>query len=1148
MTDKKLDTGTGGFTLGNNRTPDTKVYTYDVGIERDVVDDGNWSGLNPGVDKLPRDLSAATKKTLAQYLSDTTLGITDSVPTQAVGAGNRYNVPPPIGIDVKTTTDQGTPAGPQYFNYENSFEPLLGHGGELPTQQSQNSRPSLPRPQWFTEKRISRGMIRNKVTNADSGVPDQIDGNDLLRVPVKATTSDVTAAGIIVNNLSEAFTKIDDDHPVAAYSTSLIKNRWTSNNRFSPLDRGGRPTRDDMQYRPLAAIKYKSGVSYTPEQYIQGSEVTTITQEQLAGVGNTLLARASTELTATDSDFDPANAGFQTAASLLPGFGQLGLARVSELVLQAKDVLNNMDLTQKDGDEPSPGIDAANYTSIGPGIDTALSFDSPLNSFGSLNNPFDPFTGFGAIGMQVISIALVIAVAAIPGLIGSQLGDFKTSPGPGESTVDEYGRLPMGRYRQLKKATQTLSVSNVIEQIATGQFSISDLLGFRPTIYPLTKCITIGTLVFFGLFNGKVTDNDTSEIDAGQAVLKALTLSGTEAYVVICRSIFRSFLKIVDELIKVGRSFANPTAGVQQLLSFVDFFRNSKVMRALDTFAQLGDQMFLDDSRHLDKKALGFGAGMKKSGVDALSISSDSAYRKSRLISLASPLTEPDNKNLRHAWSSFRSPDMLILPKTLLLSSLVGEKLDSTKIIPDIEDDEGVGTRNGPGSSFSTDVQSFTRAGRDPAGRGLFKGVYHITEEGIRIPENFRKAFEKRLDAEYMPFYFHDVRTNEIISFHAFLTGLSDGYTASYDSAEAFGRVESIKTYKGTNRKISVDFLIASLSPEDFDYMWLKINKLTTLVYPQFTTGKTSSSDNFSITVPMSQQISASPLIRLRIGDLVQSNYSRFNLSRLFGYTYEKDKVVGGQNPFDGSKTYTEVKSQEVEDIIKNALTTPGTVFLSSGKLNFPPVKDKEGPKESVGLPHLNLRLKLINTGVKNVTQTPNLFEKSGGTYALCEVIIDPDLKEAAKRDQLELLFGSEAKPHNRYIGARCLVQPSALRLSDASIKQIFNTKLPSISGMNVVSEYQNGVELFMNPLDNAVVKSFESSGGRGLPGFIDSMNFDWYSSTVWEEEIGKRAPKICKVTISFSPFHDITPGLDHKGSNRAPLYPLGPHRPNFKF
>jgi len=80
-----------------------------------------------------------------------------------------------------------------------------------------------------------------------------------------------------------------------------------------------------------------------------------------------------------------------------------------------------------------------------------------------------------------------------------------------------------------------------------------------------------------------------------------------------------------------------------------------------------------------------------------------------------------------------------------------------------------------------------------------------------------------------------------------------------------------------------------------------------------------------------------------------------------------------------------------------------------------------------------------------------------------------------------------------------------------------------------------------MNRPVNSIVRSFETSGGRGMPGFIESMGFDWYSGVTWEEDITLgRAPKMCKVTITFSPFHDITPGLDSKGFNRAPIYPLG--------
>jgi hypothetical protein len=78
------------------------------------------------------------------------------------------------------------------------------------------------------------------------------------------------------------------------------------------------------------------------------------------------------------------------------------------------------------------------------------------------------------------------------------------------------------------------------------------------------------------------------------------------------------------------------------------------------------------------------------------------------------------------------------------------------------------------------------------------------------------------------------------------------------------------------------------------------------------------------------------------------------------------------------------------------------------------------------------------------------------------------------------------------------------------------------------------------SPKSNAISRSFRSTGGKGLAGFIDSINFDWYSSTTWDIE--EKAPKMCKVTISFTPIHDISPGLDSNGYNRAPIYRLGPY------
>ena len=85
-----------------------------------------------------------------------------------------------------------------------------------------------------------------------------------------------------------------------------------------------------------------------------------------------------------------------------------------------------------------------------------------------------------------------------------------------------------------------------------------------------------------------------------------------------------------------------------------------------------------------------------------------------------------------------------------------------------------------------------------------------------------------------------------------------------------------------------------------------------------------------------------------------------------------------------------------------------------------------------------------------------------------------------------------------------------------------------------------DSVEKFFSSNDsqnNAIVRSFNKTGGQGLAGFIESMSFDWYSNVTWETDQAKgRAPKMCKITMSFAPIHDISPGLSSTGANRAPI------------
>jgi len=1065
MSDKKLDTGTGGINI------DGKVYTYDVGVERKVADDGDWNAGDINVDAAKRDLSKGTKLTLGQYMSDTTMGKTQSNPEQARGAGNRYVVNLPV-TEESHTLDDGTPRGPDYYKYkDSSFEPTLGPGGSS-DEENTDARKTLPRSKWFSEKRVSRGMLRRQGEN-------RIDGNDLLKFDLKVSDN---------NKLS-----IDPQHPVAQYSSALVKNRWTSDSQF-----GSDQTVDNTS-RPFIAKKYESGRSYTPEEYTSSNQI--VTQRKLAAVGNVLMARASRELNSSEDDLDPASAGFSADALTLPGTAQLAIERVNELELTARDVLSQLAAE-------SVGTVDDNYVNI-------TQADQGLQSFGALNNPYDQFTGISAFGMQLLATAFVAAITLIPSIISvvSNTGAVKQLP------TDIYGRLPLGAYARKGKSLGSLSVASIITKVSTGQVDWTELLGFSPTTYPLSDCLTTGILAFYGMYTLDVQRGAFPNAATSQSV------ANPEAHLVFSRSIFRSFLQISDKLKEVA--IGTPLEIAQKVVGLISFFRESRLMRILNVFAQLGNTVLRDFADNVD--VVSIGDGLRKSEMDNSHPSGRAAKDKSRLISPSSP---GDERSLRHAWSLFRSPDLLIMPRGLTVASAFGKNLGAPSLLPTVDTNEFVGIRNG---------------------KSLLGGVYNTVEpETDRITKDARMFIEQQLDAEYVPFYFHDVRTNEIVSFHAFLTSLGDSYSVQYDSSEAFGRVEPVKTYKGTTRKIDVSFQVAALSPEDFDTMWIKINKLTTLAYPQFTEGKQVTSKSFKVTVPFSQQYAAAPMTRIRIGDFIHSNYSRFNLARLFGYTYDKKFVTGTDGKKAEAEDFTNVvkvareENSRLKKKLDEAKRTSGNKFRIVGRSFFPDKPDLT--KELLAHTRPKPPQVIFEVTKGSVKESGADVEYIEGKWVVGTEDDDWDFTEEGSLAANEYIIQTK-QLHNLKDDVTVRLRPEALKpVSELQDELELEAADETGAAIDKTQAYQAAFEDFMNPANNSIVRSFESAGGRGIAGFIESLSFDWYSATLWDTAPGRRAPQMCKVTISFSPFHDITPGLDHKGANRAPIYPVGPLKPSVTY
>jgi len=238
-------------------------------------------------------------------------------------------------------------------------------------------------------------------------------------------------------------------------------------------------------------------------------------------------------------------------------------------------------------------------------------------------------------------------------------------------------------------------------------------------------------------------------------------------------------------------------------------------------------------------------------------------------------------------------------------------------------------------------TQAQVDIGRDPTVTNMLLGdkslYFRKSFNADRLSAEEVQKFEEEMDAYYVPFYFHDLRTNEMIAFHAFLETVSDGFTADYVEGEGMGRIGKTYSYKNTNRSINMSFHVVSTNSKDFDDMWVKINKLVSLLYPQYTQGReiTNLENGHKFIQPFSQIVGSSPMIRLRVGDLIKNNFSELDLARLFG---------AGTKSFLISQEQQEINAQRNQDISSN-LQEVKDFFNPEGELGNPVVQAFQSTK-----------------------------------------------------------------------------------------------------------------------------------------------------------------------------------------------------------
>lgn len=167
-----------------------------------------------------------------------------------------------------------------------------------------------------------------------------------------------------------------------------------------------------------------------------------------------------------------------------------------------------------------------------------------------------------------------------------------------------------------------------------------------------------------------------------------------------------------------------------------------------------------------------------------------------------------------------------------------------------------------------------------------------------RITAEQAKAVEDALNSEYMPFSIQDLRTREVIGLHAFIDSFTDSFSANYEESGGFGRVDKIQRWENTTRSISLSFYMISYNEDDHDLMWYQINKLVTMLYPQwsepvgsvyYNDGEHEGKEAFKF--PFTKVPTATPLVRIRLGDVMTSNYSNISIRREHGYGTRKEDL-----------------------------------------------------------------------------------------------------------------------------------------------------------------------------------------------------------------------------------------------------------------
>ena len=1149
----------------------------------------------------------STRQTLRDFLSSRGAPSIDSISitiNPGAGPGAAFDEGDDLGIEPQTSKElldfrSANSLLTDYVSYitEPNMFPLVG--GVNPSPSTNRGQPLIA-PENSSARSVfspsnAEGLDRSNSQQFDAaGVP-------LNTIVDKLGNGPAPDGNQLLNNTVAA----DSNSDVAPDQTQAVVGAFASLRHYNNISPTGATSAFVEPYTTTAGfaansqIRIQSGKGTYEPQTVEVSA--DISQQDLTLIARSMMLKA---------------AGWDRSQTLEGSINPVGQTnRVAVAGLEAYPSISDAALngfSTAPGPDPYRARDAygmpasATGDSLleGHGDVTARSSDDARysKSYGSSDTPEHPYLDdpSATIDNRVQALQASIAIVAMACLLDRNFTSIETYVNELQTKLDTKNADVNDNVLRGPYFLGTSVKSNVSARVRAWTRTFTAQTG----IYSYRACVSEALYGLFGISFDSLNVSDGYSIDTAiiarsykEQIKNLANNTGNETnFYLSPMGMSYGFWKSVSE--SAVRSMRNiQTAAVSgnasDFVSAISKLENSLALKILNVFAQIGYQRLVIQTIPSDPadKSRGDAQISNPWDMDKYPNAPGTRQMKSRdgVLSKSSL-----------AWRNSSLPSMFLLPVEAMAATL------------DLD--------------YMFDKEAGANPIKGMLGSNMFDKVYvNAVRNSNMIPAAVAKRLEDRLGAEYLPFYFRDLRTNEIIAFHGFLESISDQFSPNNTTTQGFGRADGVRNYSSTKRTLGGSFWIVATSKEDFDEMWFKINKLTTLAYPQYTRGRpVKAADNSLIGAalnreivfeqPFSQLVGGTPIIRMRIGDLVKSNYSRSNFAKLFGVVNDTFySQISGDNPlgpllnavskiskdlanFDirlapflvyaaspmelskltgigtmgetaqaAADTAVEVLGDVLAYGLRNGFVNP-FLFDNRNRQDFSSANPNDFQR-ALQLPTGTTLLKArstpyicdINGKISNLRlHRPVLVKingkvddnKSGDAYSV--TIIDsstPSLENTK-------LIASAA---DLYVDTASIVDVGsypgfllglglitgfvgiAAAATSAALSSAIADK-DSLGGpvdIPLGDFFGSSARTFTSPIYNPITRAMEDRMGEGLAGVFTNLTFTWMEAP-WETDWNGRAPMACKVQFGFDPIHDISPGLDSNGFNRAPIYNVG--------